>query len=197
MVLKFINEDAPRATVRDGMLVLSLTNAISPVVWRLDIGNIKPAALEIRKNEGGTYDLILKNQKSDLNIIASFDNRKEAVRALKAVMRAIEETPLTHFKSSGASSNGSNLSKDKDNNISSNTPEQSYPSVPSPTTGSRGRPVLAGVVGACVVIFLIFLITSLNSGPAGVKTSLPGGSGNASGTGQAIPADDFLKGRSQ
>ena len=195
MFSKFMDENAPRATVRDGMLVLSLTNAISPVVWRLDIGNIKASALEIRENDDLTYDLVLKNQKSDLNVIASFENRSEALRALKSVMRAIEETPLTHFKSPGMPSNGDNVNKVRGQDKSSNSQAQGYEAPPSPVTGSRGRPVLAGVIGACIVLFLIFLVTSLGTGPARLESSAPGGAGNASASGEPITADEFLKGR--
>lgn len=80
---------APSASVVDNTLILSLPDAVTPVVWRLDLGQTKASALEVREKEG-LYMLILKTPRGDVNEIAPYDNKQDAVRALMAVGHAME-----------------------------------------------------------------------------------------------------------
>ena len=48
------------AKVVDGTLILSLPDAISPVVWRMELGHAKSSAIEVREQDNGTFMLTLK-----------------------------------------------------------------------------------------------------------------------------------------
>ena len=53
----------PSANVVDNSLVLSLPNALNPVVWRMELAKAKMSAIEIREDKIGDFALILKNPK--------------------------------------------------------------------------------------------------------------------------------------
>ena len=78
------------AKVVDGRLVLSLTDALKPVVWQFDISVAKSSAIELRETNGGETTLILKTAKQDVQEIASYDSIEKAVKALHAISRAME-----------------------------------------------------------------------------------------------------------
>lgn len=80
------------ASVVDGTLILSLPDALAPVVWRLELTNAKASALEVREGDGGIFRLMLKTPRGDVNDIAGFANRGRAVAALMAVSRAMEKS---------------------------------------------------------------------------------------------------------
>lgn len=85
-------EYSATAKVVDGSLILSLPDAISPVVWRMELGPVKSAALEVRDQADGTHVLTLKTPRNDVHDIAPFASRGQAVRALMAVSRALENS---------------------------------------------------------------------------------------------------------
>lgn len=78
------------ASVVDGTLILSLPDAVTPVVWRLDLGHAKASALEVRDHEDGKFTLLLKTPRGDVNDIAHFASRGRAVAALMEVTRAMQ-----------------------------------------------------------------------------------------------------------
>ena len=80
------------ACVVDGTLILSLPDAITPSVWRMDLGHAKSSALEVRENADKTFTLVLKTPRGDVNDIAPFANKALAVKALMAVSRALEQS---------------------------------------------------------------------------------------------------------
>ena len=82
---------ASSASVVDGTLILSLPDALAPVVWRMDLGHVKSSALEVRDQSDGTFMLTLKTPREDIHNIAPFATRAQAVRALMAVSRAMEQ----------------------------------------------------------------------------------------------------------
>jgi hypothetical protein len=78
------------AKVVDGALILSLPDAISPVVWRMDLGSVKSSSLEVRDQKDGTFMLTLKAA-NDVTDIAPFAEKAIAVRALMAASHALEQ----------------------------------------------------------------------------------------------------------
>ena len=59
----------PKAKVVDGVLILSLPDADSPVVWRMELGKTKASAIEVRaENDNGetVHALIVKTPQSDV-----------------------------------------------------------------------------------------------------------------------------------
>jgi len=79
------------AKVVDGTLILSLPDAASPVVWRMDLGQVRSSAIEVRDSADGLYLLTLKTPKDDVHTIAPFHSRAAAVKALMAISRAMEQ----------------------------------------------------------------------------------------------------------
>ncbi len=77
------------ATVADDHLVLSLPNAIEPIIWRKSLEKIGSAIFEVKKAAGKEiYNLTLKKTKTSSEVIASFDEKDEAVVALNAASNA-------------------------------------------------------------------------------------------------------------
>lgn len=83
-------KDKPSAKITGDTLVISLPNAIDPVVWRMDMGNVREAALEVRKEKTG-YSLILKKPGNDQTGIAAFDSKEEAGDALIVISQALQQ----------------------------------------------------------------------------------------------------------
>lgn len=79
------------AKVVDGNLILSLPDAVNPVVWRMELGSVKASALEVKPAaDGSSFILSLKTPKGDVHDIAPFANRDSAVRALMRVSAALQ-----------------------------------------------------------------------------------------------------------
>ncbi len=81
----------PSARVVDGKLILSFPNAISPIVWQMDLNDVKASALEVTTaKDGETYALTLKTPKGENVQVAPFANKNEAVEGLMAASSALE-----------------------------------------------------------------------------------------------------------
>ena len=65
MLWKKTNTDfESSAKVVDGNLILSLPDAINPVVWRMELGSVKASAMEVKKDAAdGTFTLSQKLRK--------------------------------------------------------------------------------------------------------------------------------------
>ena len=79
------------ASVVDGTLILSLPDALTPVIWRLELGQARASAMEVRDREDGSFVLLLKTPRGDVNDIAAFSSRGRAVAALMTISRAMEQ----------------------------------------------------------------------------------------------------------
>lgn len=79
------------AKVIDGVLILSLPDAITPVVWQMELGQSKSSALEIRTLSENQFVLTLKTPRQDVLDIAVYDNRDQAIKALLVVSQAMEK----------------------------------------------------------------------------------------------------------
>ena len=53
------------AKVVDGALILSLPDAVSPVVWRMELDDVKAASLGIEPKDNNVYVLTMKEGKGD------------------------------------------------------------------------------------------------------------------------------------
>ena len=81
----------PSASIIDNSLVLSLPNALNPVVWRMELAKAKMSAFEIREDKLGDFVLTLKTPKGDTNEIARFKSRNDALKGLNAVTTAMRK----------------------------------------------------------------------------------------------------------
>lgn len=83
-------QNKPTAKVIDGTLILSLPNAVSPVVWRMDLKQTEASALEIQDKDN-KHLLVQKSAKGDIQIIAPFDTKSEATKTLMVASSAMEQ----------------------------------------------------------------------------------------------------------
>ena len=172
------------ASVVDGTLILSLPDALSPVVWRLELSNAKASALEVREGDGGVYRLMLKTPRGDVNDIAGFENRGRAVAALMAVSRAMEQSHGQIYPAA--------------NDTEPYNPAH-LPVAPKRSKAAGGKKGgLLGVLAAIVLIVgLGMLLISMQ--PPQYKTAATSSTSTAAApstpSGVPVSADDFLKNR--
>ncbi len=79
------------ASVVDGKLILSCPHALTPVVWQMDLSEVKASAMEIRDSGDKGFVLALKTLRGETVDIASFKDRGEAIETLMATARAMEK----------------------------------------------------------------------------------------------------------
>lgn len=88
---KGANDYESSAKVVDGNLIISLPDAVNPIVWRMELGSVKASALEVRAHASdGTFLLLLKTPKGDIHEIAPFAAKDTAVTALMRVSSAMQ-----------------------------------------------------------------------------------------------------------
>lgn len=167
------------AKVIDGVLILSLPDAISPVVWQMELGQSKSSALEIRNSDDGKFILTLKTPRQDVLDIASYANKDVAIKALMATSQALE-------KAQGQ------LKVRVTNNHSPNYPVpaiQDYKSESGFLTGIKKiLKFLAALIGSLIILaFVIFLVGKF----------FIGNSANVANSSESAPvsADEFFENR--
>ncbi len=87
---KAANDYISSAKVVDGNLILSLPDAINPIVWRMELGSVKASALEVRPHSDGSFMLFLKTPRGETHDIAPYTSKEQAVRALMNVSSALQ-----------------------------------------------------------------------------------------------------------
>ncbi len=173
------------AKVVSDTLVLSLPDAKAPVVWRMDLKNIKAAALEIETTDAGDFMLVMKDASGKKQDIAPFEHKARALKALMAASHAMEHA---HGEKEAA------------NNGAAAGTAAAPAAAPAK---SKGGQMLAGLIGIAVLGVLLFMLVRAgpqgqsfsagNTGAAAPAASMTDGSGRASGQpGVPMSADDFL-----
>ncbi len=169
------------AKVVDGTLILSLPDATSPVVWQMDLGQVRASALEVREKEGGSFVLTLKTPRGDVNDIAPFATRAQAVKALMVAAQALEQG-RGQIRPGGIANDDSGASA----------------ASPGKKSG-RGGKWLAALAGG--ILLLIIFNVLLGQAPkkttfgAGGKTEAAGPDTAQGAVGVPLSADEFLRGR--
>ncbi len=80
------------AEVVDNHLILSLTNANEPIVWRMALDKIGTASFEIKEiKTSGHHKLILKPKKGTAETIATFEIKNDALEALIQASDAMQK----------------------------------------------------------------------------------------------------------
>lgn len=183
-----------QAKVVDGKLILSLPNAVTPVVWQMDLNHAKASALEVNDNKKNGFALVMKTPKGETIEIAPFEKKEQAVRSLmaasKALSRAHGQIQVTSAPTTAATNTAAS------------------PQVIISTHNKSGwLKKLAMFAGGLLVIFLMLnYIHSLSprapSGmePMGINDSMQTSSDGqqtpaSETTGVPVSADEFLKRR--
>ena len=174
------------ASVVDGTLILSLPDALTPVIWRLELGQARASAMEVRDREDGSFVLLLKTPRGDVNDIAAFSSRGRAVAALMTISRAMEQA---HGQIRPPAAN------DGDSYNPSRLPVPVHGGHGSQKKKRNGKNILAGMVAVALIVILLGTLINLGPIPAGPLPSASPAAGDASQTGVAVSADDFLKNR--
>ncbi len=195
MIEKVTGNYSASASIVDGTLILSLPDAIAPVVWRLDLVHAKASALEVRSNEDGTVTLLLKTPRGDVNDIARFENRGRAVAALMSVTRAMESA---HGQIRAATNDDAGTYNPTHLPVPVRTRSSKRHTAHQPDHKVKGW--ISGIAALALVIGLGFFL--MNMGPRQVTPQSPtAGPSAQSGApieqsaGVAVSADDFLKNR--
>lgn len=181
----------PSAKVVDGILVLSLPDAVSPVVWRMELGDARTSALEIRDREDGSCVLTVKTPRQDAWDVAAYATKDKALAALRCVSLAMEKAggqlrffhgiPRTPEKAEGGA-----------------VPLLPVVS-PHPAYGAEGhhtkfwRLLALGVVVLAFALFFVKRPMGPQMEGGGIFPSAP--SSDSAAIGKPISADDFLEGR--
>lgn len=180
------------AKVVDGALIISLPDAVSPVVWRMDLGSVKSSALEVRDQKDGLFMLTLKTPDNDTQDIAPFAEKAVAVRALMAVSSALEHGQNAY----GARSSASLMA----NEIQTLPPQG--PQVVYRSDGGVAKWVSAIAAVLVLVILLSVMIhqapksSSFNNVASATAAALPQSVAmepSANQAGVPVSADDFLR----
>jgi hypothetical protein len=174
----------PSAKIVDGVLVITLPDAIRPVVWQLELGLSKSSAMEVREKDDGTFLLVLKTSRQDVHEIAPYATRDLAVRALMAVSKALEgaQTGLR-----GANSNNPYHLPAVIPGMASVASQHSSSGV---NTGSKTARLL---VGGVIILALIYGVTRLGPpAPSDFNATTSTTVNSRAQTGEAISADDYL-----
>ena len=168
------------ARVVDGKLVLSLPDAVSPIVWQMDLTTVKASALEITHNEEkNTHTLTLKTIKGENAEVATFKTRAHALEGLMCASNALEgaQGQIRQAEEQGASHSANTHGTQK--------------------KGAK-RTVLK-VILALLALYIVFTIWSFTlpiSQTSGNSVSNTASSTSAqSSSGVPVDANDFLSGR--
>ncbi len=162
------------AKVVDGSLIISLPDAVTPVVWRMELANVKASALEVKEHEQG-FMLALKTPRGESHDIAPFETKEAAVHALMKVSHALQNASGNMFAAAIVQDNVSPRS------------------VAVAQKKGSGWKWVAGLGGLVLVMVLFSYLASLSGPAAPTATTNPASSGEElSGVPQS--ADDLLRG---
>lgn len=161
------------AKVVDGNLIISLPDAINPIVWRMELGNIKASAMEVRANDNN-HLLTLKTPKGEVHDIAPFETREAAVTALMRVSHALEKA---------------------EGQMASVSPRNSY--IPEHPNGvykkSNTKKWVWGIVASLAILYVLYALTA--SVPVNTTAITSGTPSPAQGeSGVPLSADEYLRG---
>ena len=185
---KNANEFESSASVVDGNLILSLPDAINPVVWRMELGSVKASALEVREHAtDGTFVLTLKTPKGDVHEVAPFSAKDTAVAALMHVSDALKSA------------------EGRIAPVAPSVVSQTTSSVPGPVFQKPDAGAVKWLIALAGVLFVIFLFAFLSKSSPQLDASATSApiedNATSTATGSDNPesgvpqsADDMLKG---
>ena len=155
----------------DGFLIISSTEAIDPIIWRMELGNVQETIISIKKNKDN-YDLKIKTSSNKEKNIASFETKDQAINVMSLINKSLEGKEEQVIKSSSISGNSQ-----------SNSEKKSYKS-----------DIIMAVIGTILIFILISLIQSPSNNNSEMINSYNGQNTEPS-IGKPLSADEFLESR--
>ena len=183
-----ISSPASTAEVVNGYLILSLPNAIEPIVWRMALDKIGTAAFEVKQEDNSNITkLTLKPKKGTAEIIASFTDKDKTMQALMAASRALQTAPPKSVTTTPL-------------NTSQKRQHAETQTVSTSSETNNGQTEthkwIIAVFGVLIVLGLYYYLTTLIP-----TTNIGFGTQNTAATatteqstGVPVSADDFLRG---
>lgn len=184
MSLKGNKKIKSSAEVVDKHLILSLPNAIEPIVWRMELSKMGTASFEIKKiKSSDVHKLVLKPKKGVAEPIAQFEDKETALNALLQASDAMQR-PGHNEPSIVAPSN--------------NVPNSNVQSTPTQSKNKTSNKWLYLFLGFVAVIALYIYMTmqipkKITDQTNSSETTIPSSS-NKVPVGVPLSADDFLNG---
>lgn len=191
---KLTGKHQSTASVSGECLVLSLPGAIDPIVWRMELSQVKSSAFEIHERETGRYILCLKNSTGKHEDIAPFFTKEDAVQALICVSSALQNAAQNNITVPLAANTQSSKESAKIAGSTSEIPPAAQKSSPK----TEAAKWLITAVGVIVVLGLFFYLSSLTPKSSGTFSSEQMSDSSleneGSATGVPVSASDFLNG---
>lgn len=172
---KLTGNYSSNAHVVDGTLILSLPDAVNPIVWQMELGNARASALEVRQGDDGIFMLTLKTPRGDVHDIAPFATRGRAVSALMSASRAMESAVGQWHRTPANAATLAAPSRDVE---------------VAAKKGGLFKKILKWVAIILLTLFIINLITPSN--PSTTATQF-GAAGTPPASGVPMSADDYLR----
>lgn len=184
------NEIQTNAHVVDGKLILSFPEALTPIVWQIDLTDAKSSSFEVTE-EDGQFKLVTKKQGAQKKeTIAPFADKDTAVKALMATSHALANAH-------GQIHSGASVAN---TNAAMQPAQMAYAApMPAQSKGGAGKWIFA-VASIVLIVTMFSMINAMqprspsSMGAGGSETSAAGQSA-ASKSGVAVSADEFLRTR--
>ena len=168
------------ADVVDGVLILSMPEAVSPAVWQYDVSSSKDMTFQIEENGPDAFSFVALGVDADKKEIAVFADKETALAALMATSNALRGAhgkikPVSEAVSANKAPFAAPLS-----------PREDVP---------RGH--MFAVTGGLLILAILVYIT-LSGGPQRIEmqdsnvTTPSGAQSNAAAVGEPVSADAFL-----
>jgi hypothetical protein len=186
MLARTKKDSTAHASVVDGKLILSLPEALTPIVWQIDLGDAKSSAFEVIE-ESGQYKLISKKQGAQKKeTIAPFADKNKAVEALMATSHAL------------AHAHG-HIHNNPPANVSTPGPA-AYTHISTETSKSGGGKWIFAVASIVLIIGLFYMANTMQPRSPSSMVNASANNNNtapnsASQAGVPVSADDFLRSR--
>lgn len=191
--LKYKKYDDANASVVDGKLILSFPEALTPIVWQMDLSDAKSSSFEVT-NDGDNFALVTKKQGAQKKeSIAPFPTKEQAIAALMATSSALKNGH-GHIHPSGAAQ------------PTQAAPQQIYhmSSQTAQSKGGAGKWIVA-ILCFLIIGFLFMMIMNMqprmvgssgngtNTIESAGSTASPASPSNSAGV--PVSADEFLRSR--
>lgn len=188
MLALFKKETYASANVVDGKLILSFPEALTPIVWQIDLNDAKSSAFEVIE-DNAQYKLTSKKQGAQKKeTIAPFATKDKAIEALMATSHALAHAHGQINQSTKQASNANNASA-----------PVTY-ALPYEQKKSGGTKWIFTIIAVVLIAGLFMMANSMQprspSSVGGVSSQNEASRTNASSSaGVPVSADDFLRSR--